>query len=122
MSILSRFTDWLRGGAPLRNRPGGMARIRLYGQEYGADALAGWIVITVRASGTYWQCDPPPQYVVTKDVRFPATGKVIQRGTRVEVIGMPDEYLEPIRGIGDHEQDESTQWLPPVPTHTKEPA
>jgi hypothetical protein len=117
MSFLSRITDWLNP-PPLRNRPGGMARIRCYGMDYGADAISGWIVTTVRANGKYWQCDPQPQFVVTRDVRFPASGKVVKSGTRVVVTGMPDEYLEPIRDIGDHEQDESAQWLPPVPRTT----
>lgn len=117
-SLLSKLRDFLLGEQPpaLRNRPGGLARIRRYGPEYGADVLAGWIVTTERADGCFWTCSPIPVYQLTSTVRFHG-GDVRLAGTWVQVVGMPDELLDPIPDTGITKEEVADLF---APSKTKE--
>jgi hypothetical protein len=117
---MKRFLPSLRRlfglGPKLRNKAGGMAWIKHYGADYGADAIAGLAVKTVRLTdGRFWVVDPAPRYTVGPNgVRGP-DGVTAYPGERVIAIAIADECLEPWKDIGDDAQDESARYLPPVP-------
>lgn len=121
---MKRLLNWLFGVKPqetsagpvLRNRVGGMAWVKSFGHEHGADAMAGTAVRTVSAHGGFWIIDPPLYYVVgPMAVEFAASGITARPGRIVRVRAIADECLEPWREIGDCDSCESERWLPPVP-------
>lgn len=107
----------------LRNKPGGMAWVKGLDQGDGSEVLNGSAVRTVRLSiRGFWVIDPPLQFVVSHDCYYTVAKIRANRGDRGCITAIADECLEPWRDIGDSEQDESTRWLPPVPTKSKETA
>jgi hypothetical protein len=118
VNIIRRAWEWLYppSGPKLRNKPGGMAWIRV-SEGAGMEVLNGCAVKTVRLDGneTHWVVSPAQSYVATGDMHFKFGGWV-RRGQTVEVVAIADECLEPWKDIGDDEADESTRYLPPVPT------
>jgi hypothetical protein len=101
----------------LRNKPGGMAWIKPYGREYGAIAIAGQAVRTVRLIGSdMWEIDPQPSYRIgPMGVESVQSGVIGRPGDTAHVTGLSDDLLEPWKDIGDDERDESLSYLPPVP-------
>jgi len=120
MSLFDRIRNALRGesGPRLRNKPGGLAMIKVPGDRSGAEQLTGCIVKTVRVNeyGTGWLIDPPQQFTATRDIVSFRPIHTYPKGQTVTMGGLEDEYLEPLREVGDDERDESTAWLPPVET------
>lgn len=123
MGLIDRLREVFRREAPptgptLRNKPGGMAWVKAFGHEHGADAMSGSAVRTVAmAQGAFWIVDPPLHYVVgPMAVECVASGVTAMPGQIVRVIAIADECLEPWREVGDDERDESPQWLPEVPS------
>lgn len=122
MGLIDRMREVFRRKAPpagpvLRNKPGGMAWVKAFGHEHGADAMAGSAVRTIALlHDNYWAIEPPLHYVVgPMAVACTASGVTAMPGQIVRVIAIADECLEPWRDIGDGERDESERWLPPVP-------
>ncbi len=125
MSLLSRIRDALRpsNNTPLRNKPGGMAWVRGIATDFGAEQMNGQVVKTVRYdTGGFWEIEPELTFVCTADISsIRHRGLVRSAGSALTMAGLEDEFLEPIKDVGDGEKDESTRWLPPVPTFTKTP-
>lgn len=116
MNLFTRLRDLLLPRAPrsMRNKRGGLAYIRPYGQDYGADAISGHIVTTVRPTADgMWFIEPRPSYVLTADTGY--HGRILPAGLEVWAVAIPDEYLEPIRPVADSEQCESLAFFPKVP-------
>lgn len=117
MSILTFLSDWLSHRDPpagLRNKKGGLAWIRSYGEEYGAGTLAGQVVKTEWFDGEHWRIAPQPTYVTTKLVRMRHSQKLAAAGTTLRVIGLPDHCLEPIDNPGEEAVDQMVQRLGPA--------
>lgn len=110
-------------GAPssLRNKPGGLARVRLSGnRDDGSEALQNRFVTTVRLHTPvpgYWVIDPPLAFTLTR-LAITSDGHVGGPGCGVIATALHDDVLEPIRDIGDDERDEAMDWLPTVPCET----
>ncbi len=124
MNLFNRIRDALFGTPPptLRNKPGGMAWIKPFGQDMGAGVLAGRVVKTVRLNehGS-WDIEPAQTIICTAWVYFPHIDCYGFPGAQVTYEGLNDEILEPIGNPGYTEKDESLRYLPPVPTSTKVP-
>lgn len=113
MSIFTSIRDYLFP-PKLRNRAGGMAWIKPYGEDWGAGVIAGHVVKTVRLRcGNQWEVDPPQTYTITADCAY--GDQLLQRGTLVTAIAIADDLLEPIRNPGDDERSEELAWQPKVP-------
>ncbi len=118
MNPFHLLRDWFSPGRKLRNKPGGLAFIRLPQDcDYGVEALNGRIVQTLRVldSGR-WEIEPHQPHVMTSAVVFVGDSRINWPGDQMVVIGVPDECLIPIENPGDEAADESVRWLPPVPT------
>ncbi len=116
MSLWNTIRDLFRSPPVLRNKPGGMAWIKHYG-DFGQDVLAGRVVTTVQATDRgFWLIDPPQSFVVTENVILEETGQTFMKGDKPSAVAIHDDLLEPIRDVGEGERDESAAWLPPVPT------
>lgn len=125
MSLINRIRDFFSTAAPptLRNKPGGMAWIKPFGQDMGAGVLAGRIVQTVRLNETgALEIKPAQQVRCTSPTYFAAQKIYAIPGDRINFVGLNDDVLEPIGNPGHTEQDESLRYLPPVPTSTKVPS
>lgn len=129
MSLWNGIRDIFRPAPPpppppkLRNKPGGLAWIRIVDRGDGAFALNRRVVQTVRAdpvSPGFWVIDPPQKFQA-QVFMLSMSGGLIPPGAVVDVMGMHDDLLEPIRDVGDEERDESAAWLPPVPAAPKVP-
>ena len=113
MSMFTRIRDYFCP-PKLRNRAGGMAFIKHYGEDWGAGAIAGHVVKTVRLRyGNQWEVDPPQPYTLTADCTY--GDQLLRRGARVTAIAIADDLLEPIRNPGDDERSEELAWQPKVP-------
>lgn len=91
----------------LRNKAGGMAWIKPYGELYGATAIAGQAVRTVRlVSEDQWEVEPRPSYVVGPfSVDCASSGVIGRPGDTAIVCALADHLLEPWKdtGITDEE-------------------
>lgn len=101
----------------LRNKPGGLAWIRVRDVGDGAFVLNRRVVKTVCTDAMtpgFWVIDPPQKFQA--QCFLPSmSGGLIPPGAEVCVLGMHDDLLEPIRDVGEDERDESVAWLPTVP-------
>jgi hypothetical protein len=99
----------------LRNKPGGMAWIKRFGQEYGAEVIAGRAVKTVRLTEHgLWEIDPPQTYVLTAGVHCGLNNYRGRRGDSVTSFAIVDELLEPWKDTG-LTTDEVTKLYSPAP-------
>ena len=85
----------------LRNKPGGLAWIRVpNGTDDGSEVLHGRIVTTVSADADgFWSVAPEQSFVLTKPIVDPC-GVRGPRGATAIAEGIPDDCLEPIRDAG----------------------
>jgi hypothetical protein len=116
---MKRFLPSLRRlvglGPKLRNKPGGMAWIKPFGHNYGADAMAGQAVRVVQiARGTTWLVEPAPTCRLTSSV-IDGDDRLHRSGSLVEFNTLEDSQLEPWRDHDWSGEDESARYLPPVP-------
>lgn len=112
MTLLSKLSSFFGTGPKLRNRAGGLAFVKHYGQEYGADAIAGQVVTTERFADGFWMLTPQPRYTVTNFVRH--AGEFTAPGTQVMVIGLPDELLDPIPDCGLSKEEVTELYAAPA--------
>lgn len=111
MSLLHKLREFF-GGRALRNKPGGLAMI--VGER--GDELNGRIVRTMRNyDGDMWEIEPSQRYVTTRAVRFMRQREDVPQGSLVEIIGISDDQLQPLRDPPHDARDESLAYLPPVP-------
>ena len=114
MSIFRRIADFLRGEQPptLRNSVGGMAYVRRVPPDWGAEVLNNQIVKTIRLNecGT-WSVEPRLNFVATAD-RVTSGGQLFLAGMRVEVAGIEDCLLEPLKGDGIHREEVDQLYAP----------
>lgn len=111
MSLLNFLRDAFRPASRLRNKAGGMAWVRRYGEHYGAGAIEGQIVCTEWFDGEFWRVKPQPSYAVTKPV-LGRNGVMYGIGAQLRVDGLPDAYLEPINDAGLTSKEVRELYLP----------
>jgi hypothetical protein len=106
----------------MRNKPGGLARVKLaFDEGDGSYAIQGQFVKTVRLDrDSFWVIDPPLEFIV-RAYALTSDRRIAKPGAAAIVESMHDDLLEPIREIGDDERDESAAWLPPVPLEAQQP-
>lgn len=96
----------------LRNKPGGLARIKGLGD--GCDSLNGRYVITQRVNDLgFWVVEPPQSFTPTVRIRD-NTGCVASAGDRCTLISIGDQHLEPVPEVGIT-KDEVTELYQPGP-------
>jgi hypothetical protein len=102
MTLIDKLRGALGFGPKLRNKRGGMAWVKRYGENYGAHALAGNAVKTVSlVQGKFWVIAPPLEYTVTGACRVLSPNGITARpGDRVTATAIADECLEPWRDTG----------------------
>lgn len=118
MNLIDRIRNVFRREPPaaptLRNRRGGLAWIKPYGREFGADALAGRMVTTRYLVGpTMWRIEPPQPFTLTAEMVI--EGLPVAAGSSVYAIGITDDMLVPIPEISDDERTQERDMQPPVP-------
>jgi len=127
VSLFDQLRNFLRGAPPapppstLRNKPGGLARVR-FPQDHrdGSYDMQGCFVTTVRLDrDSFWVIEPPLQFTV-RAFMLTGSGRIACPGDPATVDCMHDDLLEPIRDIGEDERDESGDWLPAVPAAESE--
>lgn len=115
MSLFNRIRDYFCP-PKLRNKAGGLARVRFAHDEGdGSYAMQGQYVTTVRLDGaSFWVLDPPLQFIVRMPM-LASGGRIAMPGDPATVECMHDDLLEPVRDVGDEERSEELAWLPKVP-------
>jgi hypothetical protein len=114
MSIASFLRSFFsrRTRARLRNKPGGLAWIRIKDGSDGSHVLHGRVVTTVRlASDGLWDIEPPQSFFSAYPL-CDSYGTRGPAGTRCDVDGLDDDCLQPIGAPGESEQDETLLWKP----------
>lgn len=101
MNLFTRIRDYFRGEQPsrLRNKPGGMAWIKLSECSDGSSALNGRIVQTKRVEGGFWDVEPQQEFVI-KSFGLAESGRLVRPGELVVVKGIRDDCLVPLPDTG----------------------
>lgn len=99
----------------MRNKPGGLAWIRVPTARDGSEVLDRRVVTTVRTDEAgFWLIDPPQQFVL-RDFALTGNGRVACPGELAEVASMHDDLLEPIPQVPEGAVDEMVAKLGAAP-------
>ena len=98
----------------LRNKPMGMAYLRMRNYGDGAEQMNNRVVCTLREDGTgFWKVDPPQSFIA--GIFFPTETGYVAPGSPVHVKSIHDSCLIPIPEIGDDERTQEQEFQPKVP-------
>ena len=120
MNLINRIRDFF--GRPkyaprpssLRNKPMGMAYLRMGNRGDGSEQMNNRVVRTLHEDGSgFWHVDPPQTF--TAAIFFPTENGHIAPGSPVHVKAIHDGCLIPIPEIGDDERTQEKEFQPKVP-------
>jgi len=118
MNLRAALMRLIRRDAPapstLRNKPDGMAFIRISNVKDGSDAMDGRIVQTKRVNAGFWLIEPP-QTFVARDYCVADDGRVGTPGTIVTCTEIHDDLLEPLKDTGLSEEEVRDLYSPTSP-------
>jgi hypothetical protein len=120
MNLFTRLRDFFRPlkyaprPSTLRNKPMGMAYVRMSDYGDGAEQMNNRVVRTLYEDGTgFWLVDPPQSFIAQSP--FPTESGYIAPGSAVHVKSIHDRCLIPIPEIGDDERTQEQEFQPKVP-------
>ena len=124
MKLLDKIRDAFGFAPRLRNKPGGMALIRVADRDWlycGANAINGFVVKTKSHVDGHWLIEPKPEFLASRN--FHHKGMFFPKGALLVVAGLDDKNLEPLPEVGDDAVDEMVLLVgKPQEARAKEPA